>query len=139
MSASDAEKIKHGLIPEGVDPTIVHETIDRTNEHVVSELHRQIGFFWNATATDRAIDVIYLCGGGALLHGLAQEIAEKTQTACQVIDCFSHVDWGNKFDESIIQQYGPTMGVSIGLAMRRLCDKKHRLGEASSVSMKRSK
>ena len=46
IKGSEAERAKAGDIPEGCDEALVRETIDRTTEHVSTELQRQIGFFW---------------------------------------------------------------------------------------------
>lgn len=119
-----AEKAKMGQIPDGVDANLVNETIDRTTEHVATELHRQIGFFWNAAATDRSIDTIYLSGGGALSPGLLDELAAKTGLPCVMLDPFRQIDTSSGFDADFLSEVSSQMAVSVGLALRRFGDKK---------------
>ena len=119
-----AERAKMGQIPEGVDANLVTETLDRTTEHVATELHRQIGFFWNAAATDRSIDTIYLSGGGALSPGLVDELATKTGLPCVLLDPFRNVDTSAGFDADFLSEVSSQMAVSVGLAIRRFADKK---------------
>lgn len=123
MQAKDAERVKTGDIPEGYDAELIAEILDRTTEHVASELHRQLGFFWNAAATDRAIDAIYVCGGGAQTRGLLDELSAKTGMACQLVDTFRGVDCTDSFDSDYLDEIAPSMAISVGLATRRFGDK----------------
>ena len=119
-----AERMKMGEIPESVDPNLVRETLDRTTEHVASELHRQIGFFWNAAATDRSIETVFLSGGGALSPGLLEELSAKTGLKCELVDPFRNVDVSGGFDRDYLGEISSQMAISVGLAQRRFGDKK---------------
>lgn len=119
-----AERAKMGELPDDIDVNLVNETIDRTTEHVASELHRQIGFFWNAAATDRSIDTIFLSGGGSLAPGLIEELGAKTGLPCTPIDPFRKIDTTAGFDSDYLSEIGPQMAVSVGLALRRFGDKR---------------
>lgn len=136
ITASDAEKVKCGQQLSGIDATMVSETIDRTTEHVANELYKQIGFFWDAAVIEQPIDAIYLSGGGSMLPCLYKEIAEKG-TKCQLINCFDQINWSAKFNDSIIKSNSLTMGVCVGLAIRRLGDKRHQLSSTSSTQTKK--
>ena len=125
MQPIEAEQAKSGKIPANFDANLVHETIERTTEHVVSELHRQLGFYWNAAATDRAIEAIFVCGGGAQVQGLIEELHVRTGSNCKLIESFRQIDWSSNFDKDFIHEIEPAMSVSVGLAIRRLGDKKH--------------
>lgn len=134
IQAADAEKAKSGSVPTGVDPTLVHETLDRVTEHVAGELQRQIGFFWNATGTERNIDTIFLSGGGSTLPGLLEEIAERTRTTCELVDVLRSVDSEGKVDPENLSTILPSLGVGVGLGLRRTGDKKHRLEDVTNMS-----
>ncbi len=123
MQPAQAEKAKTGTVPDGFDEHMINETLDRTTEHVASELHRQIGFFWNAAGTDRGIETIYICGGGSRISGLIEEISAKAGTPCLALEPFRHVDLDSRFDKDLIEQVKASMGVSVGLASRALGDK----------------
>ncbi len=125
MQPAQAELAKTGVSVEGFDDGLVHETRDRATEHIAGELHRQIGFFWNAAATDKSIEAVYLCGGSAPVPGLAEELNAKTGLPCQLMKTFRGIDWLPNFDEEFIGEVGLSMGVGVGLAIRRFGDKKH--------------
>lgn len=123
MQPLQAEQTKITGKTEAYDSNLVTETMDRTHEHVASELHRQLGFFWNAASTDRPIDAIYLCGGGAQVNGLLEELSEKTGIACTAVESLRKVDGLDSFDRDYINELAPALGVSVGLALRMSGDK----------------
>lgn len=126
MQPAQAEIAKTGVSVEGFDDGLVHETRDRATEHIAGELHRQIGFFWNAAATDKSIEAIYLCGGSSQVPGLAEELSAKTGLPTQLMKTFRGVDWLPDFDEEFIGEIGLAMGIGVGLAIRRFADKEHK-------------
>ncbi len=125
LKPKEALQAKMGSIPEGVDANLVQETIDRTTEHIASELHRQIGFFWNAAATDKAIKKIILSGGCSQIDGLIEELTAKTGTECEAANVLSNIDCSDSFDSEFLAKIAPSMAVSVGLARRRSGDKVH--------------
>lgn len=125
MQPAQAELAKSGAQVEGFDQHLLAETRDRTTEHLAAELHRQLGFFWNAAATDRAIESIYVCGGSAQVPGLLEELSARTGLTCNLVKTLRNLDWSENFDEEFIGEVGLSMGVSVGLAMRRTGDKQH--------------
>jgi type IV pilus assembly protein PilM len=129
MPPAEADKVKAGAKIEGFDESLIAETIDRTTEHVATELHRQLGFFWNAAATERSIEAIYVCGGAAQVPGLLEEIGARTGMLCNMVDPFRAVNWAGQFDEELINEIKLSMGVGVGLAVRRFGDKKHALSK----------
>jgi type IV pilus assembly protein PilM len=125
MQPREADEAKLGNIPEGADASLVAETIARATEHIASELHRQLGFFWNAAATNRTIETIYLSGGGSQMPGLLEELRAKTNIECLAVDPFQQIDTASGFDADYLGEIAPQMAVSVGLALRRLGDKQH--------------
>ncbi len=125
LKPPDAEKAKMGDVPDGMDENLIAETIDRTTEHVTAELHRQLGFFWTAAATEKPIEKVFLCGGGSQLPGLMEELSAKTGIPVEVVDTFRKVNCQDSFDSEYLKEIGPSMGVSVGLALRRDGDKTH--------------
>ena len=118
-----AERAKSGEYPDGVDPNLIRETLDRTTDHISSELQRQIGFFWNAAATDRPLDAIYVTGGGTQIGGLIDELGAKTGVRVARIEPFKLVDVSGGFDQEFLGEIAPQMGVCVGLSLRRFSDK----------------
>ena len=125
MKPKEAEQAKLGNIDDKFDINLVNETVERTTDHIASELQRQLGFFWNASATDKHIEKIYLCGGAAQSKGLIEELAQKTSTSCVILDAFRGIECPSAFDVDYLKEVGPSMCVSAGLAIRRLGDKQN--------------
>ena len=125
MKPLEAEEAKLGDISDSYDADLVTETIERTTDHVSSELHRQLGFFWNAAASDKNIELVYLSGGSSLVPGLIEELRAKTGVPCEYVNSFRGVDYSENFDDEYLGEIGPSMGVSVGLALRRTGDKSH--------------
>lgn len=127
LKPPDAEQAKMGNVPEGMDANVIAETIDRTTEHVTAELHRQLGFFWTAAATEKPLEKVFVCGGGAQLPGLLEELSAKTGIPVEPVDTFRKLNCDKGFDAEYLREIGPAMGVSVGLALRRDGDKHHAL------------
>jgi type IV pilus assembly protein PilM len=127
MEPAEADEAKMGGTVKGYDESLVIETLDRTTEHIASELHRQLGFFWNASGADRAIEAIYLSGGASRANGLRDSLASLTGIECILVDPFKAVEWSGQFDQEYIEEIKSSMGVSVGLASRRFADKIHNL------------
>ncbi len=125
MDAAAAEQIKIGVVPEWVDKQLIEETRDRTTEHIAAELHRQIGFFWNAASTEGSIETIFVCGGSAFIPGLIEELGARTGIVCSGIDPFRGVQTSVNIDRSFIGEVGLGMGACLGVALRRTGDKVH--------------
>ena len=123
ITPAQAEQIKSGAQVEGVDPALLSDTLDRTTDYVAAEIHRQLGFFWTAAELTSGIEKIYLTGGAAKSHGLLEELKSRTGIECEIINPFKKLSWSDNFDSEYLQQISHTVGVSVGLAMRKVGDK----------------
>ncbi len=122
VAADVAEKLKRSPNGDAQYPQ-AKEIVDKNVEFVASEFNRQLSFFWNASGAEEGIDKIVLCGGGALVPGLVQEIAEKTGIECTLADPLRGVSVGSSFDALYLKEIGPLMGVCVGMAMRQPGDR----------------
>jgi len=122
VTAEVADKLKRS---GGEDPQYpqAKEIVDKNVEYVASEFNRQLSFFWNASGAEDGIDKIVLCGGGALIPGLLQEIAEKTGIECVLADPFKAFSVGSSFDPKYLSELRPLMAVCAGMAMRQPGDR----------------
>ena len=123
MQVKQAEDAKFGKIPDGFDSALVTESIDRTTEHVVGELQRQLSFFWNASGTDRPIEAIYLAGGASSLKGFIDELRAKTGILVEKIHPFRKLNTRGRFDPEFLKEINSQMVVCVGLSLRRFGDK----------------
>ncbi|MDD2942246.1 MAG: type IV pilus assembly protein PilM [bacterium] len=122
ISIQDAENLKLGG-GDGKAKTQIAETLDRINEHIASELHRQIGFYWNAAATEKPLEAVYISGGGSVVPGFIDEVSAKTGLPVHRINPFRNIECGKGFDEAYLAEISPAMATSVGLASRRTGDK----------------
>lgn len=123
VSAEDAEKIKRGQPLADVDTAGVLEVFDKKVEFAASELNRQLSLFWNASGAEEGIERIMITGGGALVPGLVEEIAEKTGIECELLDPFKGVRVSSAIDRAYLEELKPTMAVSVGMGIRQPGDK----------------
>jgi len=133
LSHEDAESVKRGDIPEGVDSAEVRGVVEETNENIAAELHRQVRFFFNASGLSDTIEKLYITGGGALAPGLSEELAGRTGIPCKHLDPFRKVQGLDGFEDSYIASLAPFLGVSVGLATRQLGDKSHNMEESEEA------
>jgi type IV pilus assembly protein PilM len=128
IEASVAEKLKAGGEAEGVDKNLLSDTLDRTTQHIASEIHRQLGFFWNAAELDTGIEKIFLSGGASRSVGLQEELAAKTGIECIIMNPFNRVSWDENFDQEFVEEISASASICVGLAMRRFGDKENAKG-----------
>lgn len=126
VDAATAEQLKMGVEGiEGVDQNMVKDTLDRTTQHIASEIHRQLGFFWNAAELDAGIEKVYVSGGASRSPGLIEELEAKTGIDCIFIKPFQKIEWDENFDAQFIDEISSSAAICVGLAMRRFGDKIH--------------
>lgn len=123
LEPAAAEDAKMGKLPDGYDEALVSETISKTTEHIASELHRQLGFFWNAASTSRPIEAIFVCGGACAGSGLLDTLSQLTGLECEQMDPFRKLDCSGNFDPSYLSEIRSSMGIITGLAVRKFSDK----------------
>jgi len=121
LSSSVAESIKI-LCNESRNAALL-EVLGKVNETITQEIRRSLDFY-NSTANDERISKIFVSGGGAKVYNLVDSIAEKTGLSVELINPFSKLKYNEKdFDPEYLQEIGPLMAVTVGLAIRRVGDK----------------
>jgi type IV pilus assembly protein PilM len=101
----------------------IQDALERKVEYVATEFNRQLSLFWNATGEAGGVDKILITGGGALVPGLCEEIQEKTDIECEMLDPLRAVEFDDGFDVSYLKQVAPFMAVALGLGVREPGDK----------------
>jgi type IV pilus assembly protein PilM len=122
---AELAKTGQGSGTEGMDLQKLATVIEGVTQKLVGELHRQLGFFWNASGTKTPIEMIYVSGGCALAPNLIKELSDKIGVSCAVINPFNNLDSEEKFGKDELARMAPFMGVAVGLGLRRIGDKKH--------------
>ena len=86
-------------------------------QDIVQAVRSTIAFFEHAHA-DTHIDGVVLSGGGALLRGLADQIADTTELPVTVGRADSVFTIGSHVDEASFLAAGSAPTVALGLTMR---------------------
>lgn len=115
ISQEEAEaKKKTGDLPEGYE----RELLDPFLESAAQEVTRAIQFFFTSTPYSR-IDQIFLAGGCAIIPGLVDIVASRTQISTSVVSPFKGMQLGSGVREKQLRIEAPAYLVACGLAMRR--------------------
>lgn len=123
IGRAEAEKLKiAGPSRESaVDDGAARRQIRATVMNWVEELRRLIGFYQSLVPDARLADRLFLSGGGGLVAGLKDVLAEELGLNVACLDPWRKlmID-ANQFDREYLQQVGPQFAVAVGLALREL-------------------
>lgn len=122
LSFEAAEKAKMGLAVDGVDADSVHTIIEQASEEIINEIGRSLDFF-RSTANMEDINEIVLSGGGALVPGFQNLLAERIGLEVMMATPFKNIKIPGKFDIGFVQEMGCLGAVAVGLALRRPGDR----------------
>jgi len=118
VSMEDAEKLK--LTASDKKAALI---IEEFVEHAVSELSRQLSYFWNASGSEGGIDSVMLSGGTSLLNGLVEKLKEELGCDVSVLDPFARVKFTEGVDKGQLLSRGIQFGQTVGLAQRYFGDR----------------
>jgi type IV pilus assembly protein PilM len=115
MPIEEAEVAKKaGGLPDNYGPDVLQPF----NEKVVLEISRALQFFFTSTQFSK-VDHIVLCGGCAMLEGLEEMVAQRTQVHTLVANPFANMALSPKIKPRQLTIDAPSLMVACGLAMRR--------------------
>ena len=115
MSAEEAEAAKRsGSLPENYE----HELLRPFMDSLGLEVSRALQFFFTSTQFNQ-VDQIILSGGCAVVPGLEQIVAGRTQVATQIANPFVGMSLASRIRPKNLAMDAPALIVACGLAMRR--------------------
>jgi type IV pilus assembly protein PilM len=118
----EAERIKigeqSGRDSQDVVPQEVEQAMRSVTNNLVSEIARSLDFF-AATAADTRIQRVVLAGGSSRVPGIESVFRERTGLEVEVLNPLHKMLPSNRFDPDYLAQVGPSLGVGVGLALRR--------------------
>jgi type IV pilus assembly protein PilM len=115
LSAEEAESAKrNGGLPDNYESDV----LTPFRENVVMEIARALQFFFTSTQYDE-VDYIVLAGGCAVLPGLDDAVATRTQVSTMVANPFALMTLSSRIKPRQLQTDAPSLIVACGLAMRR--------------------
>jgi type IV pilus assembly protein PilM len=123
VTFDEAERIKLGGRArddsQDVVPQEVEQAMQSVSDTVIGEISRSLDFF-GATTADSNIGRVVLSGGGALVAGFEKAFHERTSLPVEIMNPFSRMAPSSKFESELLEEMGPSLGVGVGLAMRRV-------------------
>ena len=115
MTGEEAENAKRkGSLPESYDV----EVLQPYSETLAMEIGRALQLFTTSTQY-RKIDQILLAGGGAMIPGIDEVVAQRTGASTLVVNPFANMAVGPKIRPQALTADAPSLFVACGLAMRR--------------------
>lgn len=115
LSAEEAEAAKRsGGLPDNYESDV----LSPFRESVVMEIARALQFFFTSTQYNE-VDYIVLAGGCAVLPGLDDAVATRTQVSTMVANPFALMTLSSRIKPRQLQMDAPSLIVACGLAMRR--------------------
>jgi type IV pilus assembly protein PilM len=125
VSWEEAERMKiGGTGPEesqDVVPQEVEDAMRNVTDTVLGEISRSLDFF-SATAAESRIARVFLSGGGAKVSGLEAAFQAKTNLPVERLDPLARLTPASRLDAQFLEDAGPSLAVSLGLALRRMDD-----------------
>lgn len=115
LSVEEAESAKrNGGLPDNYESDV----LSPFRENVVMEIARALQFFFTSTQYNE-VDFIVLAGGCAVLPGLDDAVATRTQVSTMVANPFALMTLSSRIKPRQLQTDAPSLLVACGLAMRR--------------------
>lgn len=115
MSHDEAENLKRtGPLPDNYEAEILRPFLD----NLALEVSRALQFFFTSTQYGE-VDHVVLMGGGALLPGIAEVVAERTQIDTVTANPFAGMTLSQRVRPKYLLADAPSLMVACGLALRR--------------------
>jgi type IV pilus assembly protein PilM len=115
LTAEQAEAAKRsGGLPDNYESDV----LSPFRESLVMEIARALQFFFTSSQYNE-IDYIVLAGGSAVLPGLDDAVATRTQVSTMVANPFALMTLSSRIKSRQLQADAPALIVACGLAMRR--------------------
>ncbi len=115
LSADEAESAKrNGGLPDNYESDV----LSPFRENVVMEIARALQFFFTSTQYNE-VDYIVLAGGCAVLPGMDDAVATRTQVSTMVANPFALMTLSSRIKPRQLQADAPSLIIACGLAMRR--------------------
>lgn len=115
MSLEEAETAKRtGALPETYESELLRPFMDS----LALEVSRALQFFFTSTQYNE-VHRIVLSGGCAVIPGLVEVVAGRTQVEATIANPFAEMALSNKIRAKNLQADAPSLMVACGLALRR--------------------
>jgi len=121
VSGSEAESMK--ILAVETNNSELLDVLGKVNETITQEIRRSLDFY-NSTASDDRITKVFVSGGSSKGYKFIESVNDKIGIPVELINPFAKLKYNEKdFDPEYLQEIGPLMAVTVGLAIRRVGDK----------------
>jgi type IV pilus assembly protein PilM len=121
VSGFEAESMK--ILAAEANNSGLLEVLSKVNETITQEIRRSLDFY-NSTASDDRITKVFVSGGSSKGFKFVDSVSDKIGIPVELINPFAKLKYNEKdFDPEYLQEIGPLMAVTVGLAIRRVGDK----------------
>ncbi len=118
----EAERMKNSLSRGDSQPELDRISQDFT-DLISGEIKRTLDFF-STTLWREKVDKIMVGGGTSKVPRIKDVLEDVTNASVEIINPFRNISYNpSDFDPEYIQDIAPKMGVTIGLALRRVGDR----------------
>jgi type IV pilus assembly protein PilM len=115
MNAEDAEIAKRGgSLPENYESEILRPFLD----NLALEVSRALQFFFTSTQYNQ-VDHIVLAGGCAVIPGVDEVVARRTQVSTLVANPFADMSLSSRVKPKTLATDAASLMIACGLALRR--------------------
>ncbi len=119
----EAEQIKiggaAGTESQEVVPAEVEQAMRGVTDNLIGEITRSLDFY-SATSAESEINRIILSGGGCRVSGLDAAFQGKTNIPVERLNPLARMISSSKWNPDELDEIAPSLGVCVGLAMRRM-------------------
>jgi len=120
IKVEEADRLLRDAMADGHEDPLIGQVNERVGQDLAKEIDIAISFFRSATMFD-ALDHIFLSGGGALIPGISDVLAEYTRTPVKMINPFTSIKYNfSLFEGAPVEQTAPLLAIALGLALRRV-------------------
>ena len=117
ISREEAEAVKRGEAP-AADTDALDGVLRLEAQKLAFELDRTFRLMWPITPAPK-VERVVLSGGGALLDGLPERLAEALDAPVEILEPFRHVEAPNgEIDSDLLESLAPVAAIGAGLAYR---------------------
>ena len=123
VSAEEAEGLKLDISLGRPAPEELKTIVQSSHENFCDELNRSLDFF-TSTSNQGKIQRIYLTGGGSLMLGLKESLANLSQLSVEMFNPFHSIQVDkNAIATEYISQIAPLAAIAVGLGLRKAGDR----------------
>jgi type IV pilus assembly protein PilM len=125
LSFEEAEKAKiDGLGDDEQARKLFRDKLIVYADGICSEIERSVDYF-RSTFGVESIKQVLLSGGGAMIPGIAADLGQRLGIETEILNPFKKIRCNkNVLDKETAARVGPLAAIGVGLALRRVGDKR---------------